>query len=47
MTGKDQPALDMPQCPAVGRLLTALLDRVLSDPALNTRDQLLAIAQSL
>ncbi len=48
VTGKDLLiALDMQPGPAVGRLLTALLDRVLTDPALNTRDQLIAISRGL
>ena len=33
--------------PAVGRVLDALLERVLDDPALNERDSLLAIARTL
>jgi tRNA nucleotidyltransferase (CCA-adding enzyme) len=33
--------------PAIGTILAALLDRVLEDPALNTRDSLLAIAKKL
>jgi hypothetical protein len=33
--------------PAIGRLLAVLLDRVLADPAINTRDQLVAVARSL
>ena len=40
-------ALALPPGPAVGRLLAALLDRVLVDPALNTRDQLIAVAREL
>ncbi len=33
--------------PLVGRILGVLLDRVIADPQLNTREQLLAIAQQL
>ena len=33
--------------PAVGRVLDALLERVLDDPSLNTREQLLALAREL
>jgi hypothetical protein len=40
-------ALDMQPGPLIGRLLTALLDRVLSDPTLNTRDLLIALARGL
>jgi hypothetical protein len=48
VTGKDlMIALDMPPGPSVGRLLTALLDRVLADPALNTADALIAAARGL
>jgi tRNA nucleotidyltransferase (CCA-adding enzyme) len=48
VTGKDlMLALEMPPGPGVGRLLAALLDRVLIDPALNTADQLIAIARGL
>jgi tRNA nucleotidyltransferase (CCA-adding enzyme) len=38
--------LQMKPGPLLGRLLVTLLHRVLDDPALNTREQLLAIAQS-
>jgi tRNA nucleotidyltransferase (CCA-adding enzyme) len=37
-------ALGIPPGPQVGRILAVLLDRVLEDPALNTREALLAIA---
>lgn len=48
VTGKDlMAALDMPPGPLVGRLLAALLDRVLGDPALNTADALIAVARGL
>lgn len=40
-------ALGMTPGPLVGRILAALLDRVLGDPALNTRDSLVAIARGL
>jgi tRNA nucleotidyltransferase (CCA-adding enzyme) len=48
VTGKDlMTALDMQPGPLIGRLLTALLDRVLSDSTLNTRDLLIALARGL
>ncbi|HEX2692364.1 MAG TPA: hypothetical protein VHN14_37410 [Kofleriaceae bacterium] len=48
IAGKDLLAeLEMPPGPAVGRLLAQLFDHVLIDPALNTRDQLIAIARGL
>ena len=48
VTGKDlMAALEMPPGPGIGRLLAVLLDRVLADPALNTADQLIAIARGL
>ncbi|TMQ10324.1 MAG: hypothetical protein E6J91_26990 [Deltaproteobacteria bacterium] len=48
VTGKDlMAALEMSPGPAIGRLLAALLDRVLADPALNTRDPLIAVARGL
>jgi tRNA nucleotidyltransferase (CCA-adding enzyme) len=40
-------ALDMKPGPLVGRILAALLDRVLTDPTLNTRDRLIAVARGL
>jgi len=48
VTGKDLlVALDLRPGPVVGRLLAALLDRTLTDPAINTRDQLIALARGL
>jgi tRNA nucleotidyltransferase (CCA-adding enzyme) len=48
VTGKDLiDALDMQPGPLIGRLLAALLDRVLADPALNTHDRLIALARGL
>ena len=48
VTGKDLlVALDLAPGPRVGQLLAALLDRVLAEPALNTRDQLIAVARGL
>jgi len=48
VTGKDLlVALDMLPGPGVGRLLAALLDRVLIDPALNRQDPLIEIAREL
>jgi len=46
ITGKDLIVeLKQPPGPAIGRILTLLLARVIEDPALNTRDALLALAQ--
>jgi tRNA nucleotidyltransferase (CCA-adding enzyme) len=39
--------LDLPPGPRVGRLLRALLERVLEDPALNERERLLALAAEI
>lgn len=48
VTGNDLiTALEMQPGPTVGRLLACLLDRVLADPALNTKDSLIAIARGL
>jgi len=48
VTGKDlMVGLSLSPGPAIGRLLGALLDRVLVDPTLNTPDQLLALARGL
>jgi hypothetical protein len=46
VTGADVQALGV-SGPRVGEILGALLDRVLDDPALNTRDRLLALAREL
>jgi tRNA nucleotidyltransferase (CCA-adding enzyme) len=45
--GELMAALEMQPGPAVGRLLAALLDRVLGDPSLNTADQLIAVSRGL
>jgi hypothetical protein len=45
--GEDLRALGVPAGPRMGRLLRTLLDRVIADPALNTRDRLLELAGSL
>jgi tRNA nucleotidyltransferase (CCA-adding enzyme) len=48
VTGKHlMVGLGLAPGPAIGRLLAALLDRVLVDPALNTPDQLIALAREL
>ncbi len=48
VAGKDLiAALDMKPGPQVGRILAALLDRALSDPSINTREGLIAIARGL
>ena len=41
------PLLDGGAGPAVGRILRELLDRVLDDPSLNTRDKLMPLAEEL
>ena len=41
------PLLDGGAGPAVGKLLRALLERVIDDPSLNTRDKLMPIAEEL
>lgn len=47
LTGKDlMSELDMKPGPAIGRILATLVTRVLEEPALNTREQLLALAKS-
>jgi tRNA nucleotidyltransferase (CCA-adding enzyme) len=45
--GADLLALGYSEGPEVGRALTALLDAVVDDPSLNTRDELLARAEAL
>lgn len=47
ITGDDLRAAGLKPGPAMGRILHALLDRVLNDPALNTPDQLLAMAKTI
>jgi tRNA nucleotidyltransferase (CCA-adding enzyme) len=48
ITGDDLMAqLGIPPGPAIGRLLAALLDAVLEDPTLNSREQLLALARAM
>lgn len=48
LTGKQlMDALQMPPGPAIGRILGMLLQYVLDDPTVNTRDALLARAQTL
>ena len=46
ITGADLQSLGVTG-PAIGRTLTALLDRVLEEPALNTRDSLLGLARKM
>jgi putative nucleotidyltransferase with HDIG domain len=46
--GRDiMQALSIPPGPAVGRILEGLLERVLDDPGLNTRERLLDLAREL
>jgi hypothetical protein len=44
LNGADLLALGVPAGPELGRLLSRLLDAVLEDPALNSREALLALA---
>ncbi|HKT61210.1 MAG TPA: hypothetical protein VJQ46_14250, partial [Gemmatimonadales bacterium] len=44
VTGRDLQTLGL-SGPRLGAVLSVLLDRVLDDPALNTRETLLAIAR--
>ena len=41
------PLLDGGAGPAVGKILRALLEKVLDDPSLNTRDKLMPLAEEL
>ena len=43
--GKDLIAIGVKPGPDMGRILKVLLDRVLEEPELNTREQLLAIVK--
>ena len=45
MDGNDLIELGFPAGPQLGRLLNDLLDLVVEEPALNTREQLLARAK--
>lgn len=45
ISGKDLIAIGVKPGPDMGRILKALLDRVLEEPELNTREQLLAIVK--
>lgn len=48
ITGDDLVAqLGIPPGPAIGRLLAALLEAVLEDPTLNSREQLLTLARAM
>lgn len=47
ITGDDLVANGIPAGPGIGRILTALLDAVIDDPALNHRDVLLARARTV
>jgi len=47
ITGDDLLAAGVPKGPAVGQTLRMLLDRVLDDPSLNTREKLLELAATL
>jgi tRNA nucleotidyltransferase (CCA-adding enzyme) len=45
VSGTDLIEAGIPAGPALGAVLGRLLERVLVDPALNTREQLLALAR--
>lgn len=45
--GDDLVALGVPRGPEVGRMLDRLLDRVLEDPSLNTRERLTALVREI
>jgi hypothetical protein len=47
VNGKDLIAEGLGKGPEIGKLLSALLDAVLHDPALNDRETLLALAKAL
>ncbi|HET7600305.1 MAG TPA: CCA tRNA nucleotidyltransferase [Gemmatimonadales bacterium] len=47
LDGSDLERLGVPRGPRIGEILGRLLDRVLADPALNTRDHLAALAREL
>jgi hypothetical protein len=47
ITGDDLMQAGVPRGPAVGTTLRALLERVLDDPAVNTKERLLALAVTL
>ena len=48
ITGDDLVAqLRIPPGPAIGQLLAALLEAVIDDPTLNSREQLLALARAM
>jgi hypothetical protein len=45
--GEDLAAIGVPRGPTMGRMLAELLETVLEDPALNTREALLRIARGI
>ncbi|MBN1282232.1 MAG: HD domain-containing protein [Proteobacteria bacterium] len=45
--GHDLMAAGVPRGPTLGAILAALVDKVLDEPALNTRDELLALAREM
>jgi hypothetical protein len=46
VTGSEIEALGV-SGPGIGQILAGLLERVLEDPSLNTRDSLLALARTM
>jgi tRNA nucleotidyltransferase (CCA-adding enzyme) len=46
ISGVDLRAAGIEPGPGMGQVLDRLLDRVLEDPAVNTREQLLALARN-
>ncbi len=47
VTGADLREIGIPAGPEMGALLDQLLDQVIQNPSLNSRDTLLALARSL
>jgi tRNA nucleotidyltransferase (CCA-adding enzyme) len=47
LDGNDLVALGVPRGPRIGEVLDLLLDRVLADPSLNTKDRLTAVVRTL
>ncbi len=45
MNGRDLIAMGLKPCPRFGEILDHLMDQVLEDPALNTRDRLLELVE--
>jgi len=46
ITGEDLIRLGYPHGPQIGKILADLMEQVLGDPALNTKERLIALAKS-